>query len=564
MRILPLCLAGATLLVSAAASAEINPSNETYLSPDATEIAGEVVVQARDLSASDLRDLKREYGLHSASSWSDDHDEIEVGDVLPPQEEAFLDKLRHDSRVLVAERQHILRASAFVPNDPLYDKQWALPRIGAPTSYDYTVGTNIWVAVVDTGVDCSLPDFDKSNCKSGYNFADNNSDTTDRQSHGSFCASEINEVMNNKLGAAGLSPGATVLAVKALSDEGWGSSSSVASSIDYAVDQGVQVISMSLGSHQPDKLIEAACKRAVDAHITVVAAAGNESGPVGWPAAFDGVLAISATDSNDNIAKFSCRGPEVFIGSPGIGIINQTIDGHGGVHYPSYNGTSMSAPWSSSAAALLSSLGLRGDAIKSALANNADKKDDANLFGAGILNAGKAVSHTYWSQFIYRTIALFFLAFITKRKINSAGGTATKPGTLGMLFASTGLLPMLPIVGWLPRLRNLRWLGELSMKPFGMWDTLYSSNLHNWLPLASAIPVILLLVVGYGIKSFRSTIGGFGIGTAALLTQLIIQNDGDWSLLFRGWMIVNAVVALWCARTVLDSKVNDTTTTVRP
>jgi serine protease len=560
MRLLPTCLAIATVLISSVATAQVNPSNEPTISYDGNEVVGEIAIQAADLSQSELKQLKADYDLHSNSAWSDEHDEIEIANVSPAMEDTVLAQMRKDHRIKFAEREHVFRADGWTPNDPMLDKQWNMKRIGMATAWTYSIGSGALIADVDTGVDQSLSDLAHTKFVSGYNFVDDNDNTNDANSHGSHVCGTLSQSTNNDLGVAGEAFGATILPVKVLSDNGSGTMAGVAEGIRYAADQGAQIISLSLGSSQSDNLTRDAVVYAQSKGALVVAAAGN-SGDTSqhYPSNYPGVVCVGATDENDHMAKFSTHGKQLTIGSPGTNIVQQVPGGE----FKAYNGSSMSTPGVSGVGGMLISLGLHGNAIKDALVSNADDKNDPTHFGAGILNAGKAVSHTYWSRFIYRTIALFFLAFITKRKINRAGGTATKPGTLGMLFASTGLLPMLPIVGMLPRLGSLRWLGELSMKPFGMWDiTLLGANFHNWLPLASAIPVILLLVVGYGIKSFRSTIGGFAIGTAALLTQLIIQNDGDWSLLFRGWMVANAVVALWCARTVLDSKVNDATTTV--
>jgi serine protease len=293
---------------------------------------------------------------------------------------------------------------------------------------------------------------------------------------------------------------------------------------------------------------------ALSKHVVVVAAAGNAGNDrPHYPSAYPGVISVSASDQNDHLAKFSSHGKQVVVSAPGVDVLQQVSDGS----FKPFSGTSMASPHVNFLANQLVSLGLRGEAVKDAVTSNADPKEGQELlFGAGIINALKTTRHVYWSQLAYRTLALFAFAFFIKRRITKVGGTPVRPGTIGMLFAGTGLLPFLPLVDWMARLGSLRWIGELAVRPFGMWDVIYSANLHNWLPLAGAMPSVLLLLTLYGIKAARAQVGGFSIGTAALLSQLVIQNDGDWNILFRGFMLANLALVVWIARVCLDNKMD--------
>ena len=554
----------AALLAASTASAQMNPVNysSSNLPADATEIPGQVVVEGDNLSSSELAALKAEYGLHSASSLSDE-DEIELADVAESDESAFIERLRHDRRVKAVSRNMVYHASSsFVPNDPEYPKQWGLKRIGMETAWNYTAGMNVIVAVLDTGL-APIKDLERTTILPGWNAVDDNDNVMDRHGHATHVSGTLAGSSNEGFGCAGIAYEAKLLPVKVLGDGGQGSTAGISSAIVWATKHGANVINMSLGGGGRDAVMSDACKFARDHGVVVVCAAGNSGrSPVEYPAAYEGNVAVSATDSSDHIASFSSRG-KVSIGSPGVGIVQSTIDRNGGdgESPQSFNGSSMASPMSAGSVALLESFGLRGEKAKEALLSNTDKKDDPTLFGAGILNAAKAVKSVYWSQLAWRTGMLFLFAWFMKRKINSAGGTPVKPSTPGMLLAGTGLVPFLPLVGWLPKLGNLRLIGEMGIRPFGTWDVLYSANVHNWLPLASCVPSAILLLIGFGSATLRKFTGGFSLGAAALLAQLTIQNDGDWSMLFRGLMVVNLAVCLWAARSCLDSKLISSPTT---
>src|SRR5262249_2661375 len=153
---------------------------------------------------------------------------------------------------------------------------------------------------------------------------------------------------------------------------------------------------------------------------------GNSGRSVGWPAAYPGVIAVSATDKNDNIAWFSSRGPEVVIGAPGVGVTQQTICEAGKnkcEQWGVFNGTSMASPHVAGAAALLVGQGVPDPgAVRAVLEATATPKEDKNLFGAGILEAGTATARTHWMHVAVRLAALVALAALVVRRIRQKGG----------------------------------------------------------------------------------------------------------------------------------------------
>ncbi|MEO6421094.1 MAG: hypothetical protein ABIP39_16900, partial [Polyangiaceae bacterium] len=193
------------------------------------------------------------------------------------------------------------------------------------------------------------------------------------------------------------------------------------------------------------------------------------------------------------------------------------------------------------------------------LQNTAHHKDDAKLFGAGILDAGAAVSHAYWTHVALRVLAVFALLFAVGRRIKKHSGVMTRTaGTIfGALLGGVGLFPLAPLLGIPSHAGAFRWATELLMRPFGEWDILYDAGIHRWLPLASALPVMFVTAFLFGVKRLRPTLGGFAIGSAALLAQLAYSADVAFplgSFTLRLWMVANALVCLWIARLALDGK----------
>jgi serine protease len=555
------------------AAAESGPTfGDETAGPDA--VAGEIAIDLRDdASETDVADLDAKLGLvmHPNSGWSTTHDRLEVADVDAARESAILDALARDPRVENAEPMALYRAT-FVPDDPLYaTKQWHLKRVGAESAWGYTCGKGITVAVIDTGVAC----FDKgpftrgtdlagTRCEGGWNFVDDNAQAVDDHGHGTHVAGTIAQTTDNGVGTAGLAYCATLMPVKVLSKQGFGTVANVAEGIRFAADNGAQVINMSLGGPIKSKILEAAVAHAIAKGVLIVAAAGNSGKSVGWPAAYPGVLAVSATDDQDKIAWFSSRGPQVGIAAPGVAVTQQTVCNGGKDKcemFGTFNGTSMASPHVAGIAAMIESLGVTDPgAVRDALTSTARPKEEKNLYGAGIIDAGAAASHVFWKHVVWRGAALLGLAWWVGRRIRRKGGSfARTPGSLlGALVASVGLMPFAPILGLAAYAGKLRTLLELGMRPLGEWDlVLAGAGMHRWLLLASALPALALTTVAFASKRTRPFIGGIALGTAALLAQLAGSGDAAFvagATLGRVWAVVNALVCLWLARMALDAK----------
>jgi subtilisin family serine protease len=220
---------------------------------------------------------------------------------------------------------------------------WGLELNGIPALWAKSKGAGVRVAVLDTGIDVTHPDF-KGAIAGVKDFSGSAWGMSDRQGHGTHTAGTI-AARNNSRGVVGVAPLCDLLIGKVLGDDGSGSDQSVAAGIEWACAQGADIISMSLGSPDPSPVIQAALARAVAGGKLIVVAAGNE-GPgrntVGYPAAWSKLaLAVGAVDRRGQVASFSSRGPEVDIMAPGVAVPSCWPGGD----YAFLDGTSMATPF---------------------------------------------------------------------------------------------------------------------------------------------------------------------------------------------------------------------------
>ena len=274
--------------------------------------------------------------------------------------------------------------------------EWNVDRIDADLSWSLSKGEGVGVAVVDTGIDKDHPDL-AANIIGGVNFVAKgrrlNPDKWDDDSgHGTHVAGIIAAV-DNEIGVIGVAPDAGLYAVKVLDQSGNGWLSDVVAGIEWAVDNNADVINLSLGASSSWPLLNDACQAAADSGVLIVAAAGNDGGDVLYPARYDSVIAVGATDSSDTVPWWSNRGPEVELAAPGVGV-RSTWKGDS---YNTISGTSMATPHVAGTCALmlgspepLPPNGIRVKLQETAEDLEPDGKDDAS--GYGLVDAEKAVT----------------------------------------------------------------------------------------------------------------------------------------------------------------------------
>lgn len=234
------------------------------------------------------------------------------------------------------------------PAQPSQVLPWGIDRINADLAWATSAGTDIKVAVLDTGIDLTHPDL-VANVAGGYNAISPLKSAQDDNGHGTHVAGII-AAENNTIGVVGAGPQIGLYAVKVLDRRGSGYLSDIVKGLDWAVANEMQVVNMSLGTSSNVLSFHEAVQRAHNAGIVLVAAAGNDyGGAVNYPAAYSEVIAVSATDSADNLAYFSSVGPEVDLAAPGVSILST----YKGKTYKTLSGTSMASPHVAGVAALV-------------------------------------------------------------------------------------------------------------------------------------------------------------------------------------------------------------------
>jgi serine protease len=471
--------------------------------------------------------------------------EVEVADLLDAQ--AAIESL---PLVEVAEPSMEVEAYGF-PNDPMFDAQWNFRIVGAPRGWRMGGGRGVTVAVVDTGV-TRVADLEGTTVLPGVSFTGGSPDGADGNGHGTHVAGTIAQTTNNALGVAGLAPNAKILPVKVLTDFGIGRSEWIAAGIDEAVDRGADVINLSLGG-PTSAVMQNAVKKAIEAGVIVVAAAGNSSREgVGCPANTPGVIAVSATGPDDVLAFYSSYGKEVAISAPGGdkrkaggGILQDTIEGKGHA-FKEFQGTSMASPHVAGAAAVLLSAGAGGpDQVKSLL-YGASKDLGApgwdNKYGHGRLDLQNALQTLVLREraplFGIAAAGALLLSLFTGVRVRAVTILAAALAAGGAFFLAWLPLPpsavteilSLPILDW-PAVLGRVWAG------FPLW-------------LSVLAPLVATFVLG-ATRAFGPLVAGALVGVGAhLVWGGVMGTLHPWGMgasLASGWLVVNGLLTLGLA-----------------
>lgn len=276
---------------------------------------------------------------------------------------------------------------------------------------DGHTGDGVSVAILDTGIDAQHETLEENlgegwatedaacttDCGGGPPWASGNDidecleEWDDDNDHGSHVAGTA-AAADNDVGVLGVAPDATLHAVKVLDCGGSGSFDDIAAGIEWSADQGHEVQNMSLGSDSDSDVVDDAIEYAVERNVVIVASAGNDgecTDCVGYPARHPEVIAVSATDENDDLASFSSTGPEVELAAPGVDVLSSIPRDD----YAEFDGTSMSAPHVSGGAATVIADGTTDrEEVRQQLKDGADDIGlDENEQGAGRLNVANAV-----------------------------------------------------------------------------------------------------------------------------------------------------------------------------
>ena len=231
---------------------------------------------------------------------------------------------------------------------------WAQQQLQPQRAWPLTRGDGVVVAVVDSGVDGTVPQL-RGRVLSGVDVVTGGRADSDCVGHGTFVAGIIAAASRPDSGLAGIAPEATVLPVRITSsaDSDEVSARTLAAGIRTAVDRGARVVNVSASTLTPAPELTAAVAYAADRDVVVVASSANgaaENDPVTYPAAYPSVIAVGAVDAAGERARFSQSGPYLSLAAPGVDVVSL---GPGGPGHWQGSGTSYAAAFVSGAAALV-------------------------------------------------------------------------------------------------------------------------------------------------------------------------------------------------------------------
>ncbi len=283
------------------------------------------------------------------------------------------------ARTVAYSEPDYVRHLTAMPNDPMYGNLWGMPKISMPDAWDISMGSSdTVVAVIDTGMDMDHPDLQANlwintieipgdgvdndgngyiDDVNGWDFVTEDDDPEDGDGHGTHCAGTIGAVGNNGNQVVGVCWTASIMPLRVGTGQGL-MDSDIVDGIRYAARNGAKVLSNSYGGPGFSQTMHDAVKYANDQGCIFVAAAGNENSNNDvlpqYPAGYElpNVVAVAASDENDNLASFSNYGAaSVDLAAPGVNIISTYLDGG----TESLQGTSMACPHVAGAMALLAS-----------------------------------------------------------------------------------------------------------------------------------------------------------------------------------------------------------------
>ncbi|GAB6282029.1 MAG: hypothetical protein STSR0008_07730 [Ignavibacterium sp.] len=346
----------------------------------------------------------------------------------------------NDPNIEYIQKQIIYKID-FIPDDSLFSEQWALNKINAINAWDLTQGADsIIIGVIDTGIDYLHYDLIRNifinqgedgndlngNSKRNNGIDDDNNgfiddyfgwDFTDRTlipldssigdyknwdndpmdenifSHGTSVAGIIAAQINNQIGIAGVAPNVKILNLRAFDSNGYGEEDDVASAILYAVEMGAKIINMSFGDISYSNVLQDVIKYAYSKNVVLIGSSGNSSSnEPHYPSGFSEVISVGNSMRDDKVAPSSNYGSTLDLVAPGTEIITTAKNNS----YHLFSGTSASAPFVSSSAALILSLNnFSNEEVKQILKLNTDDVEETGWdlkSGAGRLNLFKSLS----------------------------------------------------------------------------------------------------------------------------------------------------------------------------
>lgn len=283
--------------------------------------------------------------------------------------------------------------------------QWQHVAVGSPYAWaeKYT-GEGVKVAILDTGVMGTHSELTLAGeaDATGTSVVTGSGTASDKGGHGTHVAGIIGAKADNKAGGAGIAPDAALYAVNVLGGDGEnaGTDWAIIQGIEQAIKWDVDIINMSLGGPGYSELCQRAVTKAYSNGIAIFVSAGNDGAScINYPAHFDHIICVAATDQNNSRADFSTYGSWVDLSAPGVAIWSTYYDGG----YTIMDGTSMACPVAAGEAAVILSgdkslkamdkNGSKVDALEKIMKSNAVKVSGSGM-GAGVTSLTKVFKLT--------------------------------------------------------------------------------------------------------------------------------------------------------------------------
>ena len=397
-------------------------------------LSGEEGSVVGELGAKVIGSFDTPGGIHKSETGEFLHIKLPAGVSV----EEALAEVAGDERVEFAAPNTIYRLDDFEKgsaptNDPEFSKLWGMHNEGqtggkvdadidAPEAWQIHTGRTQAegahiTAVIDSGIDYNHPDLAANMWVNpgeiagdgidndgngviddvhGYNAFADNGDPMDGMGHGTHCAGTIAAVGNDGNGVVGVNQNANLMAVKIFNDEGSTEAAAIIRGIQYATKMGARITSNSWGGPVPNSGIREALEQSPAMHLV---AAGNSGYNNDWLPSFpanyglDNIIAVAATDHNDELANFSQYGKRnVDLGAPGVDILSTVPGGK----YDTYSGTSMATPHVSGAATLIASANpdITNEELRQRLLDGTDKVEslDGKVASGGRLNVNNSLT----------------------------------------------------------------------------------------------------------------------------------------------------------------------------
>lgn len=539
-----------------------------------------------------IKNLEKELGLVLTPKASGHIYTAEVPEGSVPQLEAHT---RHLGMPLTVEEDFQIK-SLGLPDDPMLENQWNFEQIKVPDAWHYSTGKGVVVAVVDSGIALEnddsgkfppVKDLEETKRVKGFDYVEGKDLSIDLNGHGTHVAGTIAQSTNNGYGTAGIAYNSTLMSVRVLDGSGSGTLVNVADGILFAAHNGANIVNLSLGGSQPSKVLETAIEISSQKGVVIVAAAGNDGDDSKlYPAAYDNVISVAATQSDKHPAPYSQWGNTIDIAAPGgntqtdlnndgipDGIVQETIER--GIpekhHFGNYMGTSMASPHVAGVAALVMSLGItRPEVVESILKETADismledkedlttaltypEKEFQQRYGAGIVQADQAVKRALYYSYKYQMFAAVLLCLLVLLSIQGNRILETNfVNTLLFSFTATHVAAGKPFLKFF---HNDNYVGNISTyltTPLPKWDWLILGTTQNPLFVTPLIPLVVTIAFYHNVR-LRCIAAGVSVGFAAYAVSeaILMTSDLAWipggMIGSRAFYVVMAVMNTYLA-----------------